>query len=379
MLHDETQAFSELVAALYHGPFETPRWDSFLKLLLTMCDGCHAAIGMGRPTASHSGAVFGMGKDGFDYKHLERFADFTMLDSFVDLPIGEAVTMHQTIPQAELEQSPFYTDLLLGYNIKFVLGLDTYKEQREAIFVRVLRPIDAEDFGDREKALLTGLHPHIENLVLWLDQYEEVNSERSIYESVVSQLALGTVLIGPKGTIEKMNPVAQYLLELGDGLCIEQGRVTCQAPALNRSLQQLITQAEVKQRPRLAGTLTVPRTHFRTPLYLTIKPHGTSEFTGDMIAAHNMLFINASEMQVSGSQDALRDMLGLTKAEARLAIEMANGLTLNESAEKLHITSNTARTHLSRIYQKAEINNQTAMVSTVLRCIASLSDPPASL
>jgi len=65
----------------------------------------------------------------------------------------------------------------------------------------------------------------------------------------------------------------------------------------------------------LVDSLSVPRLKSQTPLHLSFKPSATSEFSGDGIAADNMVFINAAEMQLLGSQKALQDMLGLTKAE----------------------------------------------------------------
>lgn len=375
MQHSESETLNELTAALYRGPFETPRWDSFLNMLMATCDGSAASITLSRPTLDTQGVFFAVSDHTMD---MEGYCNYARFNSFVDLPNGEAVTMHQITPKAELEQSPFYKHIMLDRGFKFMLGIDIYKDQHEAITVRVIRRTESEDFGNRERSLLKGLYPHFENLVLWLDKFEELNSERSIYESVISQLALGTVLIGPKGDILRSNPVAEYLLDAGDGLFVEQGRLACRSAALNRELHQLISNVNDERRPRLVDSLTVPRMRERTPLYLTIKPHVTSEFTGDTIAAHNMVFINAAEMQVSGSQEALREMLGLTKAETRVALEMANGLTVNEITEKLHISNNTARTHLSRIYQKTEVNNQTALVNVVLRCIASHNNPSSA-
>jgi len=91
---------------------------------------------------------------------------------------------------------------------------------------RLSCPAGAEDFGAEEKSLLNAL----QNLILWLNRQETLHSERSIFENVVSQLALGTVVVDGDGFIQKMNPVAEYILNAADGLNIERGRPVGQSP-----------------------------------------------------------------------------------------------------------------------------------------------------
>jgi DNA-binding CsgD family transcriptional regulator len=57
---------------------------------------------------------------------------------------------------------------------------------------------------------------------------------------------------------------------------------------------------------------------------------------------------------------------GLSEAQLRLAREIVGGLTLPEAAEKLGISPNTARTHLTRIFEKTGVSNQAALVRCLL-------------
>lgn len=370
MQYTDIQAFSEMTAALYSGPFESSRWESFLQLLMQNCDADTVMIGLSRPGPGYAGVVFWKSK--VNAGDALWYGTYAELDPFVNLPDGEALTIHQLSPQEEFEQSPFYQECLLPLNIRFMLGIDIHKDDQVAIYLRLARGSNSKDFGDTEKSLLNALYPHFKNLVTWLGKLEDLDSERSIYETVVSHLALGTVVVDNDGAVIKTNPIADFILNSGEELYIEQGRLACRSPMLNRSLKKMMASANSSSSPGLVESLTVRRINAPTPLYLTIKPRMTSEFTGDLIAAHNIIFINAVEMQVTGSLDALQEMLGLTKAEARMAIELANGLTVVEISEKLQVSNNTVRTHISRIYQKSNVNNQTAIVKMVLRCIASL-------
>lgn len=61
---------------------------------------------------------------------------------------------------------------------------------------------------------------------------------------------------------------------------------------------------------------------------------------------------------------------GLSPAQRRVAGLVAEGLTLNEIAERMGITPNTARTHLNRIFEKTGVRNQAALVRILLSAVA---------
>jgi len=371
MQYSDLKAFNEIVSALYRGPFESPRWDSFLTLLRETCGADLAGIGLSRPGPSYDGVGFWNGAVAADDPR--SYGAYAKGDSFMNLPDGKAVTLHEITTQQQLEQSHFYQEWMLPHDIKHVLGMDIYRDKQVAIYVRLTRNTRSNDFELLEKSLLDALYPHFNNLLLWLDRQEELTSERNIYQSVVSSLALGTVVTDNTGAIIRLNPVAEYILNAGDDLHIHNKRLACHTVSINQSLQQFLVPSRSEKKAGLIDALSIPRAKAATPLYLTMKPHVSSEFSGDSTAAQNIVFINAAEMHVTGSQSALQEMLGLTKAEARLTIELANGLTVDEISEKLHTSNNTTRTHISRIYQKTDVNKQVALVNLALRCIASLS------
>jgi DNA-binding CsgD family transcriptional regulator len=62
----------------------------------------------------------------------------------------------------------------------------------------------------------------------------------------------------------------------------------------------------------------------------------------------------------------------LSPAQRQLAGLVAEGLTLNEIAERMGITRNTARTHLNRVFDKTGVRTQPALVRVLLSVAAPL-------
>jgi DNA-binding CsgD family transcriptional regulator len=61
----------------------------------------------------------------------------------------------------------------------------------------------------------------------------------------------------------------------------------------------------------------------------------------------------------------LKAQFGLTAAQSALAVEIVQGHTLKACAQRLGISQNTARTHLSRIFEKTDTKRQAELVRLI--------------
>jgi DNA-binding CsgD family transcriptional regulator len=82
------------------------------------------------------------------------------------------------------------------------------------------------------------------------------------------------------------------------------------------------------------------------------------------------LFITDPEEGATLDSRALRQLFGLTPAEIRLSIALVKGTSVEEYAEEAGISSNTARTHVKRIYSKTGARRQSELVSLLLKSSA---------
>jgi DNA-binding CsgD family transcriptional regulator len=69
------------------------------------------------------------------------------------------------------------------------------------------------------------------------------------------------------------------------------------------------------------------------------------------------------------SIDRLRCHFGLTQAEARLALHLVAGGTLQSAAVKLNITYETARSSLKKIFRKTETCRQAELLLVILTAL----------
>ena len=79
-----------------------------------------------------------------------------------------------------------------------------------------------------------------------------------------------------------------------------------------------------------------------------------------------VIFVNDPDR--NGKPDAvqLQEKFGMTPAEARFAAEILKGDGIQAAADRLSISRATARTHLSRIFDKTGTRRQAELVGVLM-------------
>lgn len=79
-----------------------------------------------------------------------------------------------------------------------------------------------------------------------------------------------------------------------------------------------------------------------------------------------LILVSDRQTQRDNDRRRIENRFGLTPAEARLAIELLAGGSRGEVAGRLGISDSTARTHLSRIFDKTGTRRQSELVALIL-------------
>lgn len=103
------------------------------------------------------------------------------------------------------------------------------------------------------------------------------------------------------------------------------------------------------------------------PVHHALGTPGRPFMAGSSAAAILSLSYQKNEQQAAS--DSLRSRFGLTPAEAALAFEMLAGDGREAAARRCGISINTARTHLTRIFDKTGVRRQAELVALVNRVI----------
>jgi DNA-binding NarL/FixJ family response regulator len=364
--------FSELLAAIYEGPLEAVPWKSALDLLRRHLRASYVTLMLRPPSAERDALMVNSAGDWPITREAEYNKHYYALDPFVDLPQDKVVTVNELIGDANWRESEFYKNFLKPLDILHALGADIRTDDGLECRLRVARPHREPPFSENDKLLCTSILPHLKRAVRLHSQLELMDSERRLYAGTVDRMLVGTVTLDETGAVLKSNPVADEMFREADGLCIVNGVLRADASAENRELQRLVKQAlsgESGGRPAVVDALSITRKSSPGKLGVLIRSLPNTGSSKAKRRPSVALFIRDAERKSEASREMVRRLFDLTPAEASLALALANGLTLDEAADAVHIRKNTARAHLRAIFSKIGVTRQTTLVRVLLSSV----------
>lgn len=173
----------------------------------------------------------------------------------------------------------------------------------------------------------------------------------------------GLILLDHEGRVREMNDAARSIVAARDGLAIADGRLHATAPTTAEQLRGLLNAALGDFATAAAGTLSVLREAGRRWI-VRVTPCPSGPFPFDMRLPGALVSVRDPNAVVITS--AQRAAFLLTRREAELAERLLNGLTLEDAAQQLGISPNTARVHLRSVFAKTGTNRQVDLVRVLL-------------
>ena len=261
-----------------------------------------------------------------------------------------------------------------GQGSPHVTGADAWLEDGGVCSLRAFRQRSQPAFGPHEQSLCQALVPHLGRALAIRRRLDSAEAERQFHSSVMDRLMVGAILLDGRGQIIRATPMAKALLGSGDGLRSIARRPHASSALEDRELQRMIRAAIrgswIGARPGRAIAVSRPSGARNLGLVVQgLEGPDRDDATPRVAAA---IFIRDAERIVEVAADIVRELFGLTPAEAELARRLAEGLSLAEAARILDIRRNTARAHLRAIFSKTGITRQTELVRVLLNSAAVL-------
>ncbi len=157
----------------------------------------------------------------------------------------------------------------------------------------------------------------------------------------------------------RLNRRAEAIVGRKDGLFATPFGITAASPEDSSRLRQAIAAAAA------GGTrLRLSRPSGAPPLLVTVIPVRGGDAGRSWVA----LFVMDPGMAGTPSPTLLQELFGLTAAEAIFAAEISRGDGLQAVADRLAIAPSTARSHLTRIFEKTGTRRQAELVRLLMQC-----------
>jgi len=295
---------------------------------------------------------------------------------FSDQPLDTVFTQRDVMTDEEWVTTDYYQESCKHQNVFHVMGADISNEHEGVFRLRITRPESASAFDDKDKALCQMLLAHIRRALNVRSMLGRSESMGNLYADAINRMSVATILLNDKGVVQKLNDYAQNLLDTADGLKLVGDRLEASYPSDNKELQKRIKDAfDASERGEALASepLSVTRPSGEVNLGIVFEAVPDAGWLDDKDRGTLLLYVRDAVNKSSVSSAVAKELFDFTPAETALALELANGLSLEDTAEKLGIMRNTARAHLRAIFSKTGVRRQAELVRVMLNSVVSLS------
>jgi DNA-binding CsgD family transcriptional regulator/PAS domain-containing protein len=273
------------------------------------------------------------------------------------------------LAKADFMNTEFYNDFFrpFGFHSSVAIGLEI--EGHQGGTLDILRAPQKGGFSDVELSFCAQAQPH---LVRAFRLGRKLAAGRELENGMADrfeQAAFGVIILSADGQVRQMNPAAADVTRRGAGLRVVKGRLAALDEDAGRRLEVLIGRAGDRDpEHRSGGSMAVPVPHRSLPLSLLVVPVRT-ERRAVFSQPSVMVCITDLERGLDLPAERLRQLFGLTPAESRVALALFEGGDIPTAAAAVGISVNTAKIHLTHIFEKTGTNRQGALIKLMTRCV----------
>jgi DNA-binding CsgD family transcriptional regulator/PAS domain-containing protein len=247
------------------------------------------------------------------------------------------------------------------------------------IVIAVLRAPDrpAWNTADRERIqrFLPAVHESVEVHKLIAQSHYIAGLARDLLD----KSPRGILVLSDDGVIRFANARGAKILADNDGLSQKNGKLVIHCREVAERIQRYLLTVSTANNaglPEMDWNMVAKKRSGGTPYQLIVGNLQLSQWHLESRHSNKVAVIHLHDPNTAANVDPRRltDFYGFTKAQARLAAKLFNGHTINEAAEALHISVNTARTHMRGIYAKTGVRTQAELLGLLSSGLTSYGE-----
>ena len=243
--------------------------------------------------------------------------------------------------------------------------------------VLVLRGLGKQPFSDDDAALLRRLLAAVQRSLRAGRALRKAEFFHQIAFDALDAVPLGVAFVDAAGEITAANRIAPQIIERENVRAyqetVRRSEATARTPRLRRAVADAMSDLQ-DAGGEVLSAFAVPRRTGLRPLTCLLAPIGASVDGIDVAnRPQAMLFIGDPDKPMDVDQRRLRQLYGLSRAEARVVALLAQGYKLDATAENLGLVYETVRKHLKQVFDKTGCDRQAELVRLLVTGPAALA------
>jgi DNA-binding CsgD family transcriptional regulator/PAS domain-containing protein len=364
-------ALSKLIGTIYDCALDPSLWPQALEEIAELMNADNASIIAIEPLAQR--IVFAqmwgddIGQTAADAARTNAFNPFLTIGWHTQ--IDEPFRLRNFIDPRDLPRTRFYKEFMASKGWFDFVGATFHKSAERYTSISAPR---AEENGEttlQELEIMGLLAPHIRRALTIHETLDFKERRLSDLSSALDLAPRPIFLLDDQGALQEANRAAERFLAEEGAARLERGKLHFTDSRIDLKVAAAAAGAgkgEHSPTETIAMRTAKGRAFAMEMLPLTSPARQMSMESGRAVLA---LFIQ----EVGGLKplpgEVLVKLYGLTPAETRLLVFLAQGMTLAEAADTLGITQATVRTHLRNVFAKTGTNRQAEVVKLVMSAL----------
>lgn len=287
-------------------------------------------------------------------------------------PLGQWMHCHEHFDDSYVATSPFYQDFLIPHGGRYLTGMKLIDDADTVFMLGLMRGVGSPPFTSGDNALLGALQHHGGEALRNFIHLRKTFAELGMAQALLSQFNYPMLLLDETRGIWHRNNAARALLAKGDALTERNGILSCWDAQSDSVLTETIHDLVRAQQPggvHSPARRVIPLNTGSDRRWLAflswISPDAAMGSFGPIGCALLILHDPATD-HTALDPFIVAECFNLTPAEARVAVQIAAGLSAKRIAQRMGTAVPTVRTHLQRVLAKTGVERQTDLVRVLL-------------
>ena len=358
------QTLSDVIGAIYDCALDPQAWPSTCKRIADLCDSACGGICVHdvRQVRNDQLFVFGYQPD-FLEKLGSQYSESPMAVADVVAHIGQVSAL--SMDQFLLSESRFYREVMEPFGLKDIIWFPALRTAGRMASMHTSRIDKATKYQEFDIGLFKLLAPHVCRSLAISDVLDIRALQSGILEKTLDGLVTGVFLTTRDGHVVYMNPAAERQIRAGTSIRLLNNRLSPVDSSARTALSAAIAKSVREESAQDMRELSVAIPDGINGGYVaTLLPVESGRRSGILapFAASVAVFMQDPVEAPLMPGEAFARLYGLTGAELRVLLALAQGLGGMEAADMLGVSEPTVRTHLQRMYAKTRTAKQTDLL-----------------
>ena len=355
--------------------------DAFYAAALGKTDWYQALEGLATATGSRGGELVGFGSNDAVPFNIMTGVDPSFAGDFIAhgggdpernprvkagwaAPVLQVLAEEDFLTPSEHKTHPHYCDFSRRWDLPFCCLTTLERQDDLLIGLAVLRSEKQGHISAEQKANFTALAPHVRAAVR--TQIILEGQGALILKDAMDALRLAAFICDRRGNVMAMSAEGEAVLRSRRGLRLKAGVLGAVDPSEHLVFEDNLRFAAQEWAftvvPRLKQMVLRSRDPLQSPLILDIVALPSREFE---FRFSPRILVVARHRRTAGDQkmELLQMVYGLTRAEADIALRLAQGHTAEVTAHARNVSVGTVRAQIKTVLGKVGVKRQIELVA----------------